>query len=173
MQCCWFSSSFQSILWCIARRHCRNVTDCLGSSTVLLWSVQLPGKSMLRCLRENGVHVSSWMKQRRWWQRWMRRRGKYARHKEKHGWVTSDWEKEVGDEWGRSVHKWKGCTPTSSTVYLSLVECKGEAAAECRDGASPCQREKAQSSWAIGTMCAPRLACSWFALKQKQIVLQP
>jgi len=61
----------------------------------------------------------------------------------------------------------------SSAVYLSLLECKAEAASECRDGASPCQTEKAQSSSAIGIVCAPRLPCSWSALKQKQIALQP
>lgn len=122
MQCCWLSSSFQSILWCTARRHCRNVNDCLGSSIGLLWSVQLPGKSALRCIREN---VSSWMKQRRCWQRWMRRREKCARYKEKHGWVTSAWEKEVGMNEGGQYTNGRGWCWVESEVrgWKDLRQC--------------------------------------------------
>lgn len=65
MQCCWFSSSFQGVLWWTARRHCRNVNDCLGSSIVLLRSIKLLGKSALRCLREKMEFMSAvgWNKQ--------------------------------------------------------------------------------------------------------------
>lgn len=61
----------------------------------------------------------------------------------------------------------EGVYPLSSTVYLSFLECKCEAASECRDGASPCQREEALSLSGAGTLCAPWLTCSSCALKQK------
>lgn len=63
----------------------------------------------------------------------------------------------------------EGVYPLSGTVYLSFLECKCEAASECRDGASPCQGEEAPSLSAAGTSCAPWLTCSSCALKQKKL----
>lgn len=58
----------------------------------------------------------------------------------------------------------EGVYPPSSSVYLSLLECKCEVASEYRDGASPCQREEAPSFSATGTLVCPvadmKLMCS-------------